>query len=222
MTLKKTLALTLLSTPLLLTGCSDDKATTEAPKATATAPASQTAPAADPHAGLNVPLQLASNQGRVLNSQTAGGYTYAEVEQNGRTFWIAGPQSEVKQGDIVSWGQASIMRNFTSKSLSRTFDEIYFVASYEPVRDVGGLRSNAPVANGTQGKVLSVQNAGGYSYLEVETSQGTKWVAAPQASVKQGDTVSWQGASLMRNFTSSSLGKTFNEIFFAGSVSKIN
>ncbi len=228
MTLKKTLLISLLATPLLLTGCSDDpkeQAATDKP-----APAAQpqaAAPAADPHAGLNIALQLSSTQGRVLSVLNSGGYSYAEVEQNGKTFWIAGTQVDIAKGDIISWGQASIMRNFTSKSLNRTFDEIYFTSTLQPIRDVGNLRPSAPGARqaaaqgAPQGTVVSVQNAAGYSYLEVNTGEGTTWVAAPQGTIKAGDVVSWQGASLMRNFTSSALGRTFDEIFFAGGVTKV-
>jgi hypothetical protein len=35
----------------------------------------------------------------------------------------------VKQQDNVQWADAAVMKNFASKSLHRTFDEILFVSN---------------------------------------------------------------------------------------------
>lgn len=223
MKLNKSLIAALITGPaLLLTGCSDsqqgsDSAQTES-KATAPAVAN------DPHAGMT--LHLANNQGKVLQATSEGGYTYAEVEQNGNTFWIAGSQTALKPGDIATWRQAQEMKNVHSKVLDRTFDSIYFVTEVSTNRARSNLNtggSSQPAVNhGNSGKVLSAQNAAGYSYLEVETHVGTRWVAAPQAAIEPGQTVTWSGASPMRNFTSKALNKTFDEILFAGRVQVID
>ena len=68
--------------------------------------------------------------------------------------------------------------------------------------------------------MLSVSQSAGYSYIEVETPKGAgTWLAAPMTDVKPGDTVSWSGGSVMRNFSSSSLDRTFDEILFVAGVS---
>ncbi|MDK1023870.1 MAG: hypothetical protein QGD92_06515 [Gammaproteobacteria bacterium] len=70
-----------------------------------------------------------------------------------------------------------------------------------------------------QGLVVSVQNAANYSYLEIKTADDNLlWLAAPETPVHVNDTVSWQRGSLMRNFTSSALGRTFPEIYFVTAV----
>ena len=66
---------------------------------------------------------------------------------------------------------------------------------------------------------LSLRQAAGYAYIELETAQGVKWLAASQAPVQVGDTVTWQGGSVMNNFTSSSLNRTFDQIIFVAAVS---
>ncbi len=205
----------------MLAGCSDNDA---AKKETAAASAEKVvAPVAA--------AKLGPNEGRVTHTVDAGGYTYVEVDQNGKTLWLAGPQSNLPQGSKISWGQGAVMSNFTSKTLNRTFNEIMFVSAFTggqpaamPANHPPMQQVAAPSAANVQnrGKVLSVQNSAGYSYLEVSTATGNKWVAAPSAPIQAGQTVTWSGASLMRNFTSSSLGQTFDEILFAGSVSAVN
>lgn len=83
----------------------------------------------------------------------------------------------------------------------------------------GGQAAGSALTTG-QGEVKSLANAGGYTYLEVKQNGGTVWIAAPEtASVKVGDKVSWNGGMVMNNFNAKSLGRTFDQIVFAGGVS---
>lgn len=77
----------------------------------------------------------------------------------------------------------------------------------------------APVAvsaaTPNSGKILQLQQGGGYSYAEVETAGGEKvWIAGGQIPVQVGDTVQWGDSAVMNNFTSKSLGRTFDKILF--------
>jgi hypothetical protein len=65
-----------------------------------------------------------------------GGYTYVEVEVDGDTFWLAGPETEITQGTRVQWKGPMLMRDFHSASLDRTFSEILFVDSVWMSADV--------------------------------------------------------------------------------------
>lgn len=65
------------------------------------------------------------------------------------------------------------------------------------------------------GKVLQIQNGGGYSYAEVETASGMKvWIAGSQLELKPGASVEWGDFAIMRNFNAKSLNRTFPEILF--------
>ena len=68
------------------------------------------------------------------------------------------------------------------------------------------------------GIVKSSFESGGYSYIEVEAETGVLWLAAPVTTVKNGDTVTWKGASTMNNFYSKTLNRTFESILFVGRV----
>ena len=89
---------------------------------------------------------------------------------------FAVPAMRISEGDRFRWGQAALMKNFTSSTLNHTFDEILFasqvqVASAQP----------EPV---NQGTVVNVKQSGGYSYLQVNTTNGEQWIAAPTVRVR--------------------------------------
>lgn len=160
------------------------------------------------------------NSGKVLQIQQAAGYTYAEVDSRGQRIWIAGGPIEVKPGDTVQWGEYAVMQNFHSKTLGRDFEQILFVNAWGPA---GGVTAQvAPHgAAASQGLVKSVAAAAGYTYVEVDQGGKLVWVAAPVTLVKVGDTVRWEGASVMHNFTAKSLGRTFERIIFASQVAVV-
>lgn len=89
-------------------------------KKEAAAPASQAQPAAAMgQAG-------GSLSGKVAETMDAGGYTYVSIENGGKKTWVAVPQTKVKVGQQVSCQPGMEMKNFTSKTLKRTFDSIIF------------------------------------------------------------------------------------------------
>ena len=65
------------------------------------------------------------------------------------------------------------------------------------------------------GKVLSIHDAGGYRYLEVDENGTTQWVAVMQAPVEVGDRIGFDTRTVMTDFQSKALKKTFKRIIFA-------
>ena len=158
------------------------------------------------------PAMRVSNQTRgvVKSAQTAGAYTYIEIEAGDNNLWLATTATVVQPGQTINWKASATMQNFTSKALGRTFDRILFVEKI--------YRSGAMQAGGQQGRILESMTAGGYSFLRVDQNGKSIWLAAPQIAVETGQQVSWTGGSPMRNFTSRSLDRTFSEILFVASV----
>ncbi len=72
---------------------------------------------------------MSGNEGKVLATLDAPGYTYMELANTEKRFWIAAPTTRVKIGDRVRFEQSLVMKNFNSKTLNRTFDQIIFVNS---------------------------------------------------------------------------------------------
>jgi hypothetical protein len=88
--------------------------------------ADQAGPAANPHAGMKpqeVPVG-ADHKGKVVSAMNAAGYTYIEVEENGKKIWVAAMQVDVKPGDEVLFPDSPPVENFHSKTLNRTFEKI--------------------------------------------------------------------------------------------------
>ena len=224
LTPRKSAMMTLaLSAGVLSTACAENRASSGSETVE---DASIASAVTNPHApGGEIPLPTAMGGGSmgggvVQERVNGGGYTYTRLATAGGEIWAAGPQSELAVGDVVSLAGATPMEDFPSKTLNRTFDLLYFLGVYE-VLDSGGAgdAGDAAVTSGEAlGSVLTVFHAAGYTYLEVEQKDAATWVAAPQATVSEGDRVTWQGGTTMYGFSSRSLDRTFEEILFVEGV----
>ena len=76
-----------------------------------------------------IDTQPAVNQytGTVVETMDAARYTYIQFDTGSKKIWAAAPAFQVKVGDKVTVPQGALMKNYQSKTLNRTFDEIYFV-----------------------------------------------------------------------------------------------
>ncbi|MFD1314465.1 GW dipeptide domain-containing protein [Namhaeicola litoreus] len=63
---------------------------------------------------------------KVKEVKQTGDYTYLQVEEGNRNYWMAINSTDLKPGDDFSYSNAVLMTNFESKDLNRVFDEIYF------------------------------------------------------------------------------------------------
>lgn len=98
--------------------------------------------------------QPAGIEGVVTTTMNAANYTYVEVESNGKKDWVAVPQTEVKVGDEVTIAPGSMMYNFESKSLNKTFEEILFAGGI-----VVGKGSGAVAGSGGSAGVATPQTS---------------------------------------------------------------
>ena len=67
------------------------------------------------------------NQGKVISSMDANDFTYIEVDRAGAAEWIAAPKMAVKPGSTIRYEEGSVMTDFYSKLLKRTFPSVMFV-----------------------------------------------------------------------------------------------
>lgn len=67
------------------------------------------------------------NEGKVVDVKEAGGYTYVEVTYKDATRWLAAPRTAVSKDAVVRYGNGSVMKDFFSKSMNKTFPEILFL-----------------------------------------------------------------------------------------------
>jgi hypothetical protein len=78
------------------------------------------------------------------------------------------------------------------------------------------MAANTGPATGTVAETIE---AGGYVYLRLE--DGT-WIAANSFAVSSGDTVQYRGGTVMNEFHSNSLDRTFESILFVSEASLAN
>ncbi len=68
-----------------------------------------------------------------------------------------------------------------------------------------------------KGKVLEVNDVESYTYLRLQTKDGETWAAVAKAPVRIGAEVTIENTTIMKNFESKTLKRTFDQIVF-GSI----
>ncbi len=88
--------------------------------------------------------------------------------------------------------------------------------------DVQAAKTETAAPAATQqslsGKVLETMDAGGYTYLKVDTGLSQPWVAIPQSKVTVGQEVTYEPGMVMKNFASKTLNRTFDSIVFSSGL----
>ncbi len=121
----------------------------------ATAPAGAAKAPAPPPGAAAVP----PGNGKVLETMNAASYTYARVQTPSGEVWIAGPQTQVKVGDTISWSGGNEMKNFPSKSLDRTFESILFVGRIQSGQAAAAAGQGAPAPAATAAEAEKAMGA---------------------------------------------------------------
>ena len=83
-------------------------------------------------------LEKGGHRGSVISTMNSGGYTYIEFDENGKKLWAACRQANVSVGDTIEFGRALPMKNFHSRTLKRTWEDILFVSRVTVVDAAGG------------------------------------------------------------------------------------
>jgi hypothetical protein len=89
--------------------------------------------------------------GKVVETMNAASYTYVLIETGGKQVWAVAPQFTVKVGDTVALTEGMPMLNYHSKTLNRTFDQVYFsgdirVNGARPATAAAGLPAGHPTS----------------------------------------------------------------------------
>ena len=69
-----------------------------------------------------------------------------------------------------------------------------------------------------EGEVIETMNAGGYTYVHVNTGTEKIWAAGPEIVVKVGDKVSFVAGMEMHDFRSETINRTFESIQFVSAI----
>ena len=99
----------------------------------------ETKPAPPPTPAASAALDGVALEGKIVETMNSSGYTYLLLDAAQGKVWIAIPETQVATGQVVTCTPGMTMKDFTSKTLNRTFESIVFSP---------GLNSGAPAAAG--------------------------------------------------------------------------
>ncbi len=163
-----------------LVGCGKNEQAADSAKdkkAAVVAPAGQTAPAEAEKA----PAPAAALKGKVAETMDASGYTYVRLDDgSGKEIWAAVPKAELKVGEEISLQGGSVMENFNSKTLNKTFEKIIFATGVtrggeKEVAATGEAGASFDAAVKKEGAEASGGSAGNvvpFADLKVEKAAG--------------------------------------------------
>jgi hypothetical protein len=87
-------------------------------------------------------------------------------------------------------------------------------AANVPLGQAPPQASVSPSGGELTGRVAEHLNAPPYIYLRLQTDKGSVWAAVPEAKVEDGSQVTVLGPMLMTKFSSKTLNRTFDQIYF--------
>jgi DNA/RNA endonuclease YhcR with UshA esterase domain len=89
--------------------------------------------------------QLAASSGKVVQKLDASSYTYIRLDDGaGNETWAAVPKTQLEIGEQIALKGGTVMRNFNSKTLNRTFDSIIFATGV--IRSAGDKNAQMQAA----------------------------------------------------------------------------
>ncbi len=222
--IKKLLITLLLSVSLILiSGCLDDEKT-QMPAPQNTNQLTQTATVAYNAGDISASPQeyaRAEISGNVADTMNSGGYTYVQLDDGTGKVWAAIPQTTVEIG-IEGTVTGSVMKDFTSSTLGKTFAAIIFsdgmqTAAIENPTNADIIESPASYDRVVvSGMVNQTMDTSGYTYLELDDGTGLIWAAISQAEIATGENVTVSGGA-QSGFESLTLNKTF-EVLVMGEL----
>jgi len=110
--------------------------------------------------------------GKVVETMNSGGYTYVNIEQNGKSQWAAIPTTKITVGQEISVMSGSIMNNFPSKTLGRTFESIVFSPGLAGAAASAKTSPVVPAKNIEKIKVEKADGANAYTVAELHAKRG--------------------------------------------------
>lgn len=108
----------------------------------------------------------------------------------------------------------TVLDEATYTHIMKLFLSILFMFCFSAASASAADTTASPETGTVKGEVLEVTNVVNYTYLLLKTKDGETWAAVSSAPVAKGDQVTIEDATVMDNFVSKALNKTFDKIVF--------
>ncbi|MDD3722130.1 MAG: hypothetical protein PHW92_06560 [Lutibacter sp.] len=154
--------------------------------------------------------QNASHKIVVNEFLDGGNYAYLNVAENGNKYWMAIPNTEVKLGETYYYDGGMVMKDFESKQLEKTFDEIIFadgIRTTEKAEESNQANPHTNVDATTDIEVNIEKPANGTSLQELYTD---KTSFSGKSIIVKGKVVKVNNGILNKNWVHIVDGTEFN------------
>jgi len=181
----------------VIAGCGSNASESE------TAPAAQAPTAATAAAPATAPAtaQLGEDlSGTVLEKLPAPPYIYLRLQTAKGEVWSAVSDAPVEVGAQVTVYRSMKMTAFASKSLQRTFDEIYFGSLTDPGAEMQAGNPHANLAQATPTSVEKVDKAAGADARNIEETWSEGAALAGKTVTVRGKVVKYNPGVMGKNW----------------------
>lgn len=72
-------------------------------------------------------VESISRSGIVVDKMDAGTYSYLQLKENDKLYWVAVPRMEIENGESIYFSEYMEMIDFKSETLNRTFESVLFI-----------------------------------------------------------------------------------------------
>ena len=90
----------------------------------------------------------------------------------------------------------------------------FMISSTGVAQDAPAVQEGVTSGERIEGRVTEIVDVPGYTYVEVETKEGSVWAAAPSVKVQAGESVSFSKGMPMTDFFSKTLNRQFETLYF--------
>ena len=125
--------------------------------------------------------QFAAVSGKVTQKMDASVYTYIRLDDGaGNETWAAVPKTQLEIGEQITLKGGTVMRNFNSKTLNRTFDSIIFATGVIRAGEDKNVQTQAAAMTGSDATRSGIPAHG----LTSQSSGGSTRATVPFADIK--------------------------------------
>lgn len=162
--------------------------------------------------------QFAADSGKVVQKMDASRYTYIRLDDGtGNETWAAVPQTQLEIGEQITLKGGTVMRNFNSKALNRTFDSIIFATGVIRAAGDKNVQTQAPTMAGSDVTRSGIAAHG----LTSQSSGGSNRGTVPFTDIKVEKSTAQNGYTVGELFEkAASLNK--QKVTVKGQVVKVN
>lgn len=124
----------------------------------------------------STPSNAPTVTGTIVETMNASGYTYMLIESGTEKNWVAIPAITVEKGATVNYYEGMVMKNFTSKTLNRTFDAVIFSSG---LADQKAKATQQPAPGDSFSAAVKAEKSTVSPSPEMEISAGSAGAIAP-------------------------------------------